>query len=293
MRRGTSWAKAAAAALVAGGCGGSSSGGSAATADAGKETGPPACTAQGPCAVTSGTGTACVSTVRAKLATSAGTPAASVPVFICGTNVCSAPTSTAADGTVLLPVCLDIAKPAIKIFDDPTWVPFASLLLGAGPAFDVSITVTPLPAGATVLTTGINRSAGVTLVVSGGITFDLEHTTATSQEFRAAPFALASFADSGLDPVAAGVAIAWGLAPLNTKLAPPGKLTVPNGASWAAGAAVDVLLDGTDTSTATPPAPWGTWGVVASAHVSTDGSTITTDDASGLPEIAPVAFRLH
>jgi hypothetical protein len=235
-----------------------------------------------------------VSTVRAKVTTtSTGAPVASVPVFVCGTNVCSAPTKTGPDGSVLLPVCLDVAKPAIKIFDDPTWVPFASLLLGAGPAFDVSIAVTPLPAGGSILTTGTNRSGGATLVVTGTVAFDLEHASAISQVFRAAPFVLGSFSGTGLDPVAAGVANAWGLAPLNTKLAPPGKLTVPNSASWAAGAAVDVLLDGTDTTTATPPAPWGTWGVVATAHVSTDGSTITTDDGSGLAEIAPVSFKLH
>jgi hypothetical protein len=231
--------------------------------------------------------------VRAKIATSTGAPAASVPVFVCGTNVCSAPTSTAADGTVLLPVCLDVAKPAIKIFDDPTWVPFASLLLGAGPSFDVSIVVTPLPAGGSILVSGTNRSGGATLVVTGTVTFDLEHTTASTQIFRAAPFPLGSFAGTGLDPGTSGVANAWGLAPLNTKLAPPAQLTVPNSASWAAGAAVDVLIDGTDTTTPTPPAPWGIWGIVASAHVSSDGSTITTDNGSGLPEIAPVAFRLH
>jgi hypothetical protein len=214
-------------------------------------------------------------------------------VFVCGTNVCSAPTSTAADGTVLVPACLNEAKPAIKVFDDPTWVPFASLLLGSGPAFDVSITVVPLPIGATILTPGTNRSSVVTLVVNGTVTFDGGHTTAMSQAFRAAPFPLEAFGGTGLDPVAAGVGLAWGLAPVNAKLAPPAQLTVPNGPSWAAGAAVDVLLDGTDTTTATPPAPWGTWGVVASAHVSSDGSMITTDNGSGLPEIAPVAFRLH
>jgi len=257
------------------------------------DAGAPACTAQGPCAVTAGTGTECVSTVSAKIATSTGGPAASVPVFVCGTNVCSASTSTAADGRVLLPVCLDVAKPAIKIFDDPTWVPFASLLLGAGPSFDVSLVVTPLPAGGSILTSGTNRFGGVTLVVSGTVTFDLEHTNPSTQNFKAAPFPLGSFAGSGLDPTTAGVANAWGLAPLNTKLAPPAQLTVPNSAAWSAGAAVDVLLDGTDTTTATPPAPWGTWGVIGSAHVSSDGSTITTDVGSGLPEVAPVAFRLH
>ncbi|HEX8793099.1 MAG TPA: hypothetical protein VF765_19275 [Polyangiaceae bacterium] len=288
MRRGTS-CRTLLLALVS--C--SSSSAPAQAVDAGAESGPPACTAQGPCTATSGTGTECVSTVRVKVVTSSGGPAASVPVFVCGTNVCSAPTSTASDGSLLMPICLDVAKPAIKIFDDPKWVPFASLLLGAGPSFDVSITVTPLPAGGSVLATGNNASGGVTLAVSGAPTFDLEHTTATSQVFRAASFPLAAFAGTGLDPGPTRVAFAWGLAPLNTKLAPPAKLSVPNAPSWPAGAAVDVLLDGTDTTTATPPAPWGTWGVVASAHVSADGSTIATDAASGLPEVAPVAFRLH
>ncbi len=137
-------------------------------------------------------------------------------------------------------------------------------------------------------------SSSVTLSLAMGSTlkFDLEHTDANSQMFRAAAV------DAAKLPLALSgttVDMAFGLAPLNTVINPPAKLTVPNTLKWAANAAVDVFLDGTDTTVAMPPAPWGMWGPIGSAHVSADGMTVSTDAAagSGLPEIAMVGFKLH
>ena len=149
--------------------------------------------------------------------------------------------------------------------------------------------------GASLLASGGNTSAGVTLLVPGTVRFDLEHTSASSQAFRAASVTPAWFAGTELDPAALGIQVAWGLAPLNTTLSPAGKLTVPNTDGWPAGAQVDVFLDGTDTTTDTPVAPWGTWGPIGSAHVSPDGLSVSTDDGAGngLPEVGLVGLRMH
>lgn len=239
-------------------------------------------------------GSECVSVVHARLVKPDGSGAAGVPVFVCGTNVCSTPVSTAGDGTATLALCLDFAAPAVKVFDDPAWVPFAALLTGAGPSFDATMQLTPLPTSATALSPGTNTSGPVSLDVPGTVTFDLEHTTPDSRGFRAALVGAGAFAGTGLAPTSSQTpSDVWGLAPLNTRLSPAGKLTVPNmqPSAWPAGMMLHVALDGTDTTTASPPAPWGTWGEIGTAHVSADGKTITTDDGSGIPELAPVLFH--
>lgn len=244
--------------------------------------------------MTSGTGTECVSVVRARLLQAADSKGVGgVPVFVCGTNVCSSPVPTAADGSVTLALCLDIAKPALKVFDDPAWMPFAALLRGTGPTFDATALLTPLPAAASVLGPGLNTSGQVTLQVPGTVTFDLEHTTPASRGFRAALGSTDAFTGTGLAPTSSQMPnVVWGLAPLNAKLTPAATLTVPNMQpnAWPAGTMLHVALDGTDTTTATPAAPWGTWGDIGTAHVSADGKTIVTDDDSGIPELAPVLF---
>jgi hypothetical protein len=237
-----------------------------------------------------------VTTVDVTLKDPAGKPVGGVPVFACGTNVCSEPVKTSASGLAQLEPCIHIADPAVKVFDDPTWVPFAALLEGGGPSFTVpAITLTPLPAQASPLATGHNASAGVSLDVPGTVSFDLEHTTEDSQGFRAAPVNVSSFIGTGLDPASADLLVIWGLGPLNATLTPAATLTVPNSEGWAAGAQVDVFLNGADTSTPSPFAPWGTWGPIGSAHVSADGKTIATDPGAGngLPEVAMVGLRLH
>jgi hypothetical protein len=237
-----------------------------------------------------------VTTLDVTLVDPGGKAIAGVPVFACGTNLCTEPTATDATGHAALAPCVTIANPALKVFDDPTWAPFAAGLLGPGPSFVIpKVTVAPLPAQGSLLANGSNASAGVTLAVPGAVKFDLEHAMASSQAFRAAAVTPAWFAGTALDPGPPGLQVAWALAPLNTTLSPPGKLTVPNTAAWPAGAQVDVFLDGTDTTTATPVAPWGAWGPIGSGHVSADGLSVSTDDGSGngLPEVGLVGLRLH
>jgi hypothetical protein len=222
-------------------------------------------------------------------------PVGGIPVFVCGTNLCTSPSKTAADGSVEVAACLPFASPALKVFSDPAWAPFAALLPGSGPSFTLgNVTLTPLPqqGGAPLASgSGTVTSGGVALTLSSTtVTFDVEHQSPDSQLFRAAPVAQGALPSTLQGQVAA----AWGLAPLNTKLKPAVQVQLPNAPAWAAGAAVDVYLNGTDTATATPPAPWGGWGLLGTGAVSADGSSIVLTPAQGgLPEIAMVGVKLH
>jgi hypothetical protein len=223
-----------------------------------------------------------------------GAPVAGLPVFVCGTNLCSEPSKTAADGTVAVDVCLPFAAPALKVFSDPQWSPFASLLPGPGPSFALgTVTVVSLPAQGAPLASGsgVVSSNGVSLTLDGTtVTFDVEHTTADAQAFRAVAVPPGSLPAA----LSGQVTAAWGLAPLNTTLVPAAELSLPNTPGWAAGAAVDVYLDGTDPAGPHPAAPWGQWGLLGTGSVTSDGASIVLTSAQGgLPEIAMVGVKPH
>jgi hypothetical protein len=223
-----------------------------------------------------------------------GSPVVGIPVFLCGTNLCTAPQSTRSDGSVEVAACLPFASPALKVFPDPQWVPFAALLRGGGPGYTLGdVTLTPLPPTGALFGsgTGALSSGGVTLTLGGTTAkFDVEHQTPDSQLFRAAAVPAGSLPAS----LQGSVAAAWGLAPLNTTLSPPAQLQVPNTPGWAPGASTDFYLNGTDTTTTAPVAPWGGWGLIGTGTVSSDGASIVLTTAQGgLPEIAMVGVALH
>jgi hypothetical protein len=238
----------------------------------------------------------CVSTLDAKLVDPSGAPVMDVPVYVCGTNLCTNPVKSAGDGTVHIAPCRTFVAPAFKMFADPAWGSYAARLDGAGPGFALgNVTLVPLPQMGVALdpTGGAPASSnGVTLSLSAGTTlkFDFEHQDPASQLFRAVQMTAGSL-PAGLDQ---GVDVAWSLVPLNTTVKPAASLDVPNPKNWAAGAAVDFLLNGSDASTAKPPAPWGTWGALGTGAVSADGQSIHLSAASGgLPEIGMVGVKLH
>lgn len=236
----------------------------------------------------------CVTTVDLTLVDATGAPAAGVPVFVCGTNLCSVPVKSSPTGAVSLALCHTYSAPALKIFDDPAWSPLAAILSGDGPSFTLgTLTLAALPPSGMPMQDGTSvvTSGGVSLSMVGAkLTFDFEHASPDAREFRAV-----AIDPAHLPPSLAGAAdAAWALAPLNTRIAPAAALSLPNPQNWAPGTAVDVLLDGTDSSTTTPAAPWGTWGPLGSATVSGDGQRIEFPaGAGGLPVVAMVGVRRH
>ena len=299
VRRGTSWWAAALAPALLGSAPSCSSSPAASPADAGGGAdgggdGPPACLAASSCVQAPAQGQECVTTMNVRLVDPTGGPVAGLPVYLCGTNLCTDPSDTASDGSVEVAACLPFAAPALKVFSDPQWGAFAALLQGAGPSFTLGdVTVAPLPAQGAALASGtaVVASGGVALSLEGAtVTFDAEHQTPDSQLFRAVAVAASALPASLQGTVAA----AWALAPINTRIAPAAQLQLPNAPGWAAGAAVDVYLDGTDATTTTPVAPWGGWGLLGTGAVSSDGASIVLATAQGgLPEIAMVGVAAH
>jgi hypothetical protein len=254
------------------------------------------CDTQLTCAGSPRSGQSCVGTVDARLVDPSGAPAVGVAVTVCGTDLCSEPIQSDKAGKAHLSLCLFMTNASFRVFDDPTWASFAVRLPAEQRAISLgNVTVTPLPAKGVAFPPsaegGSVSSNGVTLEVApNSVTFDGEHQALgpNALQFRAVEI-------DTLPPDLSGatVSAAWGLAPLNTILAPGATLTIPNSKGWSALAQVNVYLDGTDES-ATALAPWGEWGALGVGAVSSDGSVITLTAASGgLHEIGLIGLELQ
>jgi hypothetical protein len=235
----------------------------------------------------------CVLSVDAQLVDTTGAPAAGHMLFVCGTDTCSTPIKTDAQGKAHFDLCLNMVEPALKYLgDDAAFVGFASALSGATETFPAAtLTALPLEGQAFPASdSGSVSSGGVTLAVSAAPTFDpTMPSDSSSEEFRAASVALAD-APPGLE-ASLGVKALWGLWPLNAKLSPAGALTVPNPdpTGWPAGTQVDFVMNGMDEGLK-PAVPYGGWGTIGTGTVSQDGTNITTDTGTGdgLPILGPI-----
>jgi hypothetical protein len=254
------------------------------------------CDAELTCSGSPREGQSCVGTVDARLVDPTGAPASGIVVTVCGTDLCSEPVQSDASGRTHLSLCLFMTSASFRVFDDPVWSSFAVRLPADPRAVSLgNVTVTPLPAkGAAFPPAGQGGSVssnGVTLEVApNSVTFDGEHQAlgTNALEFRAVEITTVPPDLSG-----ASVTAAWGLAPLNTVLAPGATLTIPNTKGWSALTEVDFYLDGTDESP-TALAPWGEWGSVGVGAVSSDGSVITlAATGGGLREIGLIGLVLH
>jgi hypothetical protein len=112
--------------LAATACASSSPGGAGPVDAAVDAVAAPACAAASRCAGPISGGGECVTTLDATLVDPGGHPVAGVPVFACGTNLCTEPSPTGLEGHAHLAPCVTIENPALKVFDDPTWAPFAA-----------------------------------------------------------------------------------------------------------------------------------------------------------------------
>jgi hypothetical protein len=225
----------------------------------------------------------CVVSADAELVDTTGAPLAGQTLLLCGTNLCSLPVKTDAQGKAHFGLCLNMTSPALKYLGDTSYVSFAARMTQPTETFP-PITLVPLPADGSPFPTGQGSvtSGSVTLeVAAGAVTFDAtQPSDSSSHELRAAAVDPAK-APPGL-AASLGVKALWGLAPANAVISPAATLTIPNpdSADWPAGTVVDVVLNSLDESP-TAPVPYGEWGTVGTATVSQDGTTIVTDSAAG------------
>ena len=245
-------------------------------------------------------------TVTAKIVDETGAPVSGQPVFICGLDICSAPSMTDMTGAVTISTTLSEKKPAFKVGDTLNYNEFAIPLTQASTDFTQGGTAV-LTLGAlsnkpgAALTPGTSATSGdVTIDVPAGTTVGIDqlaYPTASEQELRTVSIPLASdgpvLASSGVT----GFGLLYGLAPAETPVCPPVKVTVqlphvsmmPNDLGWAPGSAVEFWIMTIDTGQTY--APYAGWAKASDGVVSADGKSVSTASGQGLIFLESFAIR--
>lgn len=247
-----------------------------------------------------------VGQVTARLFDQAGTPAANVPVLVCGFGACSSFGSTSDQGEVCTPdkasgLCtpgmapgLEITRPALKYGLGVEYVKFAQLLPTEGTEHAVGdVTAIRLPAvaeGSEIVAGASATSNGVTLSLASGTSIEhdiLVFDTPELQRFRAIQVPL------GKAPPAVDTSVGFELlvatTPVDAKFCPHASLSLPNSAGWAPGTAVELWVHGVTLDEEW--APYGGWGKVSGGTVSSDGARIETNADEGVPMLGLFGVR--
>lgn len=286
----------------AGGAGGSSTGGSGG-GGAGSGGGP-SC-ADGP-GYPSSDPAHKVDELKAKIVDAAGAPAAGVPVFVCGTDICAPPATTDDQGVVCQKdqtsgLCLagtlpgvELKRPAFKYGDGTVYVEFAQLLPTNAAKYDMgTVTTAKLPdpsQGVALVAGAAATSSNVMVTLAAGATVEIDEVLYDSPElkkFRAVEIPMAK-APPAVDK-AAGFEILVGTTPIDTHFCPHAKLSVPNTPAWAAGTEVEIWLHG--VSVGQEWAPYGGWAKVSAGKVSADGKSVVTNDGEGIPVLGMFGIK--
>jgi len=228
----------------------------------------------------------------------AGAPLASRIVALCG-RACYG-TQSASDGSFVIDVGDFIARENYAIHADgrPDHAG-VYLRLTKGDAEAIVLTspllLPALPASGPPLPPDGSPASEVT---SGDVTFALQDGTNITLAFE--DFSLDDLGrmlrtvsvplDQAPDFAKAVSAEAlYAIAPAEATASKKIALTIANAANLPAGAAIDVLVVGSDYVSSSPTV--GIMSVVAAAHVSADGKTITTDPGEGITSINWLALR--
>jgi len=232
----------------------------------------------------------CVVKFETALQDVSGAPITTEKVFLCGTNICTPPLSTDAQGKVSQFVCNDFVRPAAKYIGGTAYASFTSLATNAPNVTIPPLTLVKLPAmgqdlpgsGGTVT----SNMVSLTLAASTKIDFDpTEPMDADLHRFRAAQVPTGKFPPG----TPAAVEVVWGLGPINAHFTPNGTLKVPNVAMWAANSMVDVYLNSVDGYEMNPPVQYGDWGKLPmQAKVDNTGMFV---DGISLPMVGMVGLH--
>lgn len=218
-----------------------------------------------------------------------GNPVAGVLAYVCGLDLCTAPTPSNGAGHVVVDAQGSSYKqPAFKYGDALTYARFALPITEAAPVLGDMATVA-LPSPGVAIAPGDVTSGGVTLTVEAGtyIEFALDYDSPEKQTFRAANVPITK-APPAVDP-ALDFEIVYGVAPVDTILCPAVAVTVPNDPAWPAGTAVEFWIHGFDVGE--DWAPYGGWAKVSDGEVSADGTTVRTSAGGGLNFLSTFAVR--
>jgi hypothetical protein len=196
-----------------------------------------------------------------------------------GTNLC-VNDEVDADGSVNVPTDYDFPKPAFKYGDGLRFGKLAILIDVPSDGADLgSVHVPRLPVtGAEVRAGATAESSGARLTLAADTVVEVDrlvYRTEDDQAFRAAalPIELVSPKLDG----GAGLELLYTLAPIDMTFCPAATLELPNTEGWAAGTAVEFLLQGLDIDQQ-PWAPYGEWAVVATGAVDESGEYLVTTE---------------
>jgi hypothetical protein len=245
-------------------------------------------------------------TATAKIVDETGTAVVGQPIFICGINICSAPSMTSATGSVTISSDLMMKKPAFKYGDALNYAELAIPLAAGTTDFTMGGTAV-LATGklsnkpGAALTAGTDATSGdvtVSIPAGGSVGIDsLVYCTPSEQELRTVSIPIADVGPV-LDPVmvngmSADFALLYGVAPSETLFCPAAKVTVALPANlkatWTAGTAVEFWIMTVDTGQTY--APYAGWAKTSDGVVNADG-TVSTVAGQGFLDLENFAIRL-
>jgi len=231
--------------------------------------------------------------VQATVLDTDGAPVPETLAQLCGLNVCFNGETDVA-GQVIINAGQVMGQPAFKFGDGVVYAKLARPLADPISAFPSVVTpkLPPLSEGVELRAGEDASSAGVTLSVPEDGTVDLDlllYDDPAKHVFRAAavPKEMMDPAVVDQDPA---LQMFYALAPIDTRLCPPAKVTAPNTAGFPAGAEVEIFILGLDVGEEW--APYGGWSKVSDGRVSDDGATIASSDGGGLPILTVMGVRL-
>jgi hypothetical protein len=237
--------------------------------------------------------------VTAAIVDETGAPVAGQPVVLCGLNICAAPATTDGNGRVSIQTNLQMEKPAFRYGDSVSYAELAIPLLAATTDFTTGGQVLALgkltgKPGAPLTPGSTATSGDVTLAIPAGAAVGIDtltYATPDAQMLRAVRIPLTNVGPV-LNPVMVGgapanFALLYGVAPAETPLCPPAKLTVAlphttarayNDFGWTPGTAVEFWITTIDVGQTY--APYAGWAKMSDGVVSTDGSSASTSDGA-------------
>ena len=218
-------------------------------------------------------------------------PLANVPVQIRGLNIAESAT-TDSTGHVTVSSAQSFQEPAFVYGDAITQVELDIQLTMATTSLGTLVTTTFPAQGEAIVPGQASVSGGATLATpaDAAIVIDtLTYENADQQRFRAAALPIAD-QTALLANAPTGIALLYGLSPLETTICPRASLTLPNSANWAANAAVEFYVNGLDVTEQW--SPYAGWAKISDGVVSADGTTVSTVADDGLPILETIGVRL-
>jgi hypothetical protein len=219
-------------------------------------------------------------------------PAANIITYLCGTDICSQPGTTNAQGLASVSWNMKMVQPVFK-WGDTLAQPELGIPVTMATTTFTKLNTASFPAtGAAFMPGGDAVSGGVTISLAAGETVVVDfltYDTPEKQQFRAVQIPTAK-AQPVIDASGLAFEMLFGVTPPNTTFCPQGaKVTVPNTPAWPAGTAVEIYGQSLDTGQEW--APYGGWAKLGEGTVSADGKTVSTNDGAGIPVLLTLGLR--